>query len=193
MKPNSKSLSRLNSCHIMMYFLFIPLILVCVCANAQSKLTKPPANMDEYRKTPQYAARKAKLSKATPAPQSKKVTFQDGTKLTVTLDKEGNSSNMEGPVKKTIGDSKKESSGGYDCTTTTVNLTATSSSFLNNDYSGTTANIYPGACYTYANLTNGSWKEQTGARNTLQVTTDNPNIRGNSYFRGYQEAGEKKV
>jgi hypothetical protein len=181
MKLKSKSLSQLNRYHKLMYCMCIPLFFLSTYVNAQSKLTKPPANMNEYRKTPQYAARKAKLGKATPAPQSKKVTFQDGTELTIILDKQGNSSNLEGPVKKTIGESKKESSGGYDCTTSTLNYTATSSSFLNNDYSGTTANIYPGACYTYANLTNGSWKEQTGARNTLQITTDNPNIRGNSY------------
>jgi hypothetical protein len=160
---------------------FTPLLFLSLCAGAQSKLTKPPANMEAYRATPKYAARKAKLGNVSPAPQSKKVTFQDGTKLTITLDKNGNSSNLEGPKPHQIGTPKKESSGGYDCTTTTVNLTATSANFLNNDYSGTTANIYPGACYTYANLTNGTWKEQTGARNTLQITTDNPNIRGNSY------------
>jgi hypothetical protein len=179
MKPQSKHFSfRSGYCTKFLYVL-MPLVFLFFCANAQVK--SPPRNMDEYRKTPQYAARKAKLDKNTPGGQSKSVAFKDGTKLIVTLDRKASTSHVAGPVTKKVGKEKKESSGGYDCTTTTVNLSATSDNFLNNDYSGTTANIYPGACYTYANLTNGSWKEQTGARNSLMVTTDNPNIHGDTY------------
>ena len=132
-------------------------------------------NMEDFKKTPQYAKRKAVYDKNSPSPQSKTVKFQDGSKLTISLDKAVPASPLSGPVKKKIGPEKKESSNGYDCTVNNVSLTATSNSFLNNDYSGTTANIYPGACYTYANLTNGSWKETTGPRNPLMITTDNPN------------------
>jgi hypothetical protein len=132
-------------------------------------------NMEDFKKTPQYAKRKAAYDKNSPGPQSKTVKFQDGSKITISLDKAAPTSPVTGPVKKKIGPEKKESSGGMDCIVNNVQLTATSNSFLNNDYSGTTANIYPGACYTYANLTNGSWKEQTGARNAIMITTDNPN------------------
>lgn len=138
-------------------------------------------NMAEWRKSPAYAKRKSTLDKSTPAPQTHKFSFQDKSNLTITLDKKAPAENITGVVEKKIGDSKKTKSDQYDCTTSTVNLTANSSSFLNNDYSGSMANIFPGACYTYANLTNGSWAQQFGARNGLQISTDNVNINGSSY------------
>lgn len=138
-------------------------------------------NMAEWRNTPAYTKRKSTYDKSTPAPQQRKFTFQDHTNLTISLDKKNPNVNMGGITEKKVGNPKKESSGGYDCTTTTINLTANSTSFLNNDYSGSTANIFPGACYTYANLTNGSWQQQFGDRNTVQISTDNPQINGQSY------------
>jgi hypothetical protein len=148
-------------------------------AAATTPIIKAPTvrTMADFVKTPAHMKRKAALDKATPGPQSKSVKFQDGSSIKVTLDRAQPTSPVTGPVTKKVGDPKKESSNGYDCTVTTVNLTATSDNFLNNDYSGTTANIYPGACYTYANLTNGSWKEQTGARDVLMITTDNPDAK----------------
>jgi hypothetical protein len=180
MKLKSKHSGFLFSCRPQFYYLPV-LFLVCFFgANAQVKSVteKPPVakNMTEYKKTPQYTKRKSTLDKATTGPKTKDVKFQDGTVLHIKLDKNAPNDVMNGPVKKKVS-SKKESSGGYDCTVTTVNLTSTSDSFLNNDYSGSTANIYPGACYTYASLTDGSWKEQTGARNAVTITTDNPNTK----------------
>lgn len=138
-------------------------------------------NLAEWRNSPAYAKRKAAYDKSTPAPQTHKFTFQDKSTLTITLDKKAPAENMSGVVEKKVGDSKKTKIDQYDCTTSTVNLTANSSSFLNNDYSGSMANLFPGACYTYANLTNGSWAQQFGARNGLQISTDNVNINGHSY------------
>jgi hypothetical protein len=138
-------------------------------------------NMTEWRNSPAYPKRKATYDKSTPAPEQRKFTFQDKSNLTISLDKKNPNINTAGITEKTVGKAKKESSGGYDCTTTTVNLTANSTSFLNNDYSGSTANLFPGACYTYANLTNGSWQQQAGPRYALQVSTDNPQINGQSY------------
>jgi hypothetical protein len=139
-------------------------------------------NMDEWRKSPAYAKRKSTYDKSTPTVQSRKFSFQDKSTLTIGLDKKNPNINMGGVVEKKLSTGKKESSGGYDCTTSTINLTANSTSFLNNDYSGSTANIFPGACYTYANLTNGSWQQQFGDRYTVQVSTDNPQINGTSYI-----------
>ena len=157
-----------------------------------SSTTKAPAtaleaplkfhNMTEWRNTPAYTKRKSNYDKSTPAPQSRKFSFQDHSNLTISLDKKNPNVNMAGVTEKKVGNPKKESSGGYDCTTSTVNLTANSTSFLNNDYSGSTANIFPGACYTYANLTNGSWQQQAGDRNTVQISTNNPQINGQSYI-----------
>jgi hypothetical protein len=181
MKPKSKHKGFSFSCRPQSYCLLISFLACFFSANAQVKSTTDKApvvrNMDEYKKTPKAAKRKAALDKATPGPTTRDVRFQDGTVLHIKLDKKAPDVVMNGPVKKQVGPSKKESSGGYDCTVTTVNLTATSDNFLNNDYSGSTANIFPGACYTYASLTDGSWKQQEGTRNSVTITTDNPNTK----------------
>jgi hypothetical protein len=181
MKPKSSSQRSLPALKACSFCLLILLLFNFSAASAQEKLPQKARNMEEFKKTPQYAKRKTTFDKNSPSLQSKTVTFQDGTKLTVKLDKNAPTSPLTGPVKKKVGDTKKESSGGYDCTVTIVNLTSSSDNFLNNDYSGSTANIYPGACYTYANLTNGSWKETTGARYPIMITTDNPNVKGLPY------------
>ena len=64
---------------------------------------------------------------------------------------------------------------------TPVVLTANSNTFLNNDYSGSMANIVPGLCYTYAHLTDGSWGQQPGSRYMIQLSSDQPNMSGKSY------------
>ncbi|HEX3934615.1 MAG TPA: hypothetical protein VHW43_08035, partial [Puia sp.] len=139
-------------------------------------------NMDDYIKTPAYAKRKAKYDKSTPAPVVNKYTFPDNSKLSITLDKKLPSGQLPGPpVAKNAGSTKKESSGGYDCTVTPVVLTANSNSFLNNDYSGSMANIVPGLCYTYANLTDGSWNKTEGNRYMTALSCDEPNMNGKSY------------
>ncbi len=139
-------------------------------------------NMDEYVKTPAYAKRKAKYDKSTPAPVVNKYSFPDNSKLSITLDKSLPSGQLPGPpVAKNAGSTKKESSGGYDCTVTPVVLTANSNSFLNNDYSGSMANIVPGLCYTYANLTDGSWNKTEGSRYMTALSCTEPNMNGKSY------------
>jgi hypothetical protein len=137
-------------------------------------------DMTEWRKSAAAPKRKAALSKATPAPVTKQIVFPDDhTVLKITMDK--NSNGIVGVAKNPVGKSKKTTKDQYDCTTTTINLTANSSSFLNNDYSGTMANIFPGACYTYANLTDGHWQQQSGNRYAMQLSTNNTDISGNSY------------
>jgi hypothetical protein len=146
-------------------------------------LTEAPLkfhNMAEWRNSPAYPKRKAKLEKASAAPVTKKIVFPDDhTVLNVTMNKSSNG--IAGVAKNPVGGSKKSTKGQYDCTTTTINLTANSSSFLNNDYSGTMSNIFPGACYTFANLTDGHWQQQFGDRYAMQLSTDNVDINGNSY------------
>jgi hypothetical protein len=146
-------------------------------------LTEAPLkfhNMAEWRNSPAYPKRKAKLEKASAAPVTKKIVFPDDhTVLNITMAK--NSNGIAGVTKTPVGKPKKTTKDQYDCTTTTINLTANSSSFLNNDYSGTMANIFPGACYTFANLTDGHWQQQLGDRYAMQLSTDNVDINGNSY------------
>jgi hypothetical protein len=148
-------------------------------------LDVPPSvrNMEEYQKTPAYAKRKAAYDKSTPAPVVTKFPFKDdGSSLTITLDKKLPAGQLVGlPTSTTSGKTKKETSGAYDCTVTPVVLTANSNSFLNNDYSGSMANIVPGLCYTYANLTDGAWGKQPGSRYKIQLSCTQPNMSGKSY------------
>jgi hypothetical protein len=138
--------------------------------------------MDEYVKTAAYAKRKAKYDKSTPAPVVNKYNFPDKTSLKITLDKKLPSGVLPGPpTSKSDGATKKETSGAYSCTVTPIVLTANSNTFLNNDYSGSMANLVPGNCYTYANLTDGAWGQQSGARYTQQLSCDQPNMHGKSY------------
>jgi hypothetical protein len=139
--------------------------------------------MEEYVKTPAYVKRKAKYDNATPKPVVTNYPFKDDkSSLQITLDKKLPSGQLPGPpVSNTSGKTKKETSGAYDCTVTPVVLTANSNSFLNNDYSGSMANIVPGLCYTYANLTDGAWNKQEGSRYMVQLSCTQPNMNGKSY------------
>ena len=139
--------------------------------------------MEEYIKTPAYTKRKAKYDNATPKPVSTTYPFKDDkSSLTITLDKKLPNGQLVGPpTTNNNGKTKKETSGAYDCTVTPVNLTANSNTFLNNDYSGSMANIVPGLCYTYANLTDGAWGQQSGDRYSIQLSCDQPNMSGKSY------------
>jgi len=70
---------------------------------------------------------------------------------------------------------------GFNCSTNKVTVTATTTDFMNNNYSAQAAHIYPGAIYTFDHLYDGSFKEETGARNAVIVGTDNKNITGSTY------------
>jgi hypothetical protein len=139
--------------------------------------------MEDYVKTPAYTKRKAKYDNATSKPVVLNYPFKDDkSSLTITLDKKLPGGTLVGPpTSNKSGKEKKETSGAYDCTVTPINLTANSNTFLNNDYSGSMANIVPGLCYTYANLTDGAWGQQSGDRYTIQLSCDQPNMSGKTY------------
>jgi hypothetical protein len=156
-----------------------PVKTTAVVVAKTTEIDKPPVarNMEEFKKTPQYAKRKARL-KATPGPKPAEFKFSDGSKVTVSLDRKTPTDIVGGTVTKKVGkEYDKKSAGGLDCTTQNIVLSVNSSDFLASDYSGMADHIYPGACYTYGNLTSGDWNEQRGERNPLQITTDNPNTK----------------
>ena len=147
-----------------------------VAATAPVGDLKPAAyNIVDYQSTPQHAARKAKYSSSLSKPHTKTMSFADNTKITITYSKTVPKNLVAGAVEKTKKSTKKTSSNGLVCTETTVSLDANSDNFLSNDQAGAAANIYPGAVYTIDNLTNGTYQQQTGARNTMVITTNNPN------------------
>ena len=139
------------------------------------------ANMDEYRQTPQYSKRVAQLSSAFPDPPVKVIKFADNTKDNIKVSTAAPSNMDAGAIPTQHGQPTKTTSGGYDCTTTVISVNANSSDFTINDYSNTIANITPGACFLYSNISSGNWQEQTGARNTIQISADIHGVTGNTY------------
>jgi hypothetical protein len=77
----------------------------------------------------------------------------------------------------TINDQRTNTEDGFDCTTTTVSINATSSTFMNADYAAQGQFIYPGAIYDYNDFVNGRYNEVAINRNPIELTTDNPNTK----------------
>lgn len=139
-----------------------------------------------YKKTPLYAKRKQKYDKNEDGSGLKKdVTYPDKSVLHLKMEKNpsygGQSTSIKSSAKLKSKDKKTESGKQWDCATNDVQLSATSTSFLNNDYSGSASHIYPGAIYTFENFYNGSYKEQTGTRHPMSLVLDNLNASGSSY------------
>lgn len=114
---------------------------------------------------------------------SKQYTFPDGTKMKVSI---GTPANMVILHRSNLADPKPVSTNTSDddqneCTSTKLELTADSKTFMNNNYSGQAPFIYPGAIYTFDDLSNGNFREVKTGRNPVILTVDNHNMTGNSY------------
>ncbi|HEV2353963.1 MAG TPA: thiol-activated cytolysin family protein, partial [Puia sp.] len=147
-------------------------------------------NMRDFAKTPQGRARRQQLSKNYDNKAGvKEIKYPDGSSLRLRMVKNPRFGDQPTEITakvKSEKDKKPEQSKDakgqtWNCTTDHVELTATSTTFLNNDYGNSNAHIYPGACYTFDNFNNGSYLEQAGARNPLTIVTDNTNIKGSPY------------
>ncbi|HET6252845.1 MAG TPA: thiol-activated cytolysin family protein [Puia sp.] len=140
-----------------------------------------------FKSTPKYATRKAKYEKNEDGSgMQKDVPYRDKSVLHLKMVKNpsfgGQSTNISAKAKLKSKDNKKQNGSEWVCATNDVTLTATSTTFLNNDYSGTASHIYPGAIYTFENFYNGSYKEQAGARNPISLVIDNADASGSSYI-----------
>ncbi len=140
-------------------------------------------------KSPGHQNLKAKLNTALPAgwvlkfPPSKLYTYQDGSKTRVTVSTNSNGAapwpdDLKKPVVKSTSNDNQDSCS---CIIQNVTLSANSSDFLNNNFANTATYLLPGAIYYYDDLINGKFKELTDARYPIILTTDNPNIEGDSY------------
>jgi Thiol-activated cytolysin len=160
-------------------------------AAASPNIAPAAKSMQEFAKTPQGAQRRRQFGKnfGTNGRNSKDIKYSDGTSLHLNMVKNpkfgGQPTSISAKIRR---DKTKKPEHSTDfkgqewtCTTDHVQLTATSTTFLNNDYSSSASHIYPGACYTFEDFYNGSYKEQTGDRNPITIVTDNPNIKGSSY------------
>jgi thiol-activated cytolysin len=158
-------------------------------AASTSPTIQPMArNMKEFRKLPEGAARAQKFDKNF-GEAKKQFKYGDGSSLTLKMVKKPAFGGQGTDIKPKVSpDKAKKPEHSTDakgqqwtCTTEHVQLTATSTTFLNNDYSGSASHIYPGASYTFEDFYNGSYKEQTGQRNPIAVMTDSTNIKGSSF------------
>jgi hypothetical protein len=157
-------------------------------------------NMKDFAKTPQGQARKKKFDKnfgGADGTASKDVKYSDGTSVHLKMVKNpsfgGEGTSIKARINGEKGDKSKkdekpetstDSKGvPWSCTTDHVQLTATSTTFMNNDYSSSASHIYPGAIYTFDDFYNGSYKEATGERYPLTILTDNTNVKGKGYIR----------
>lgn len=155
-------------------------------------VTPPPA-LATYDKTPTHAKRKTDYANAWDDPKAD-LKYDDGSKQTIQLRK----SPFDRVVKakfKTHPKSKKKTTpdkeyAGWVTSTQKVEMTATSSSFLNNDYANADANIYPGAIFTAWDYEHGDYKPQKGTRNPIHIGTDNPNIDGQSFVKVKDPSGD---
>jgi len=142
-------------------------------------------NMAQYRATPAGILRQQLYSKTfgdAKGEANKDIKYPDGSALHLTMVKKPSfadkPTSIKASVKKDQVKKTPDGKGGeWSCVTNHVQLTATSTTFLNNDYSTAASHIYPGACYTYDNFFNG-YKEEAGERNPLTIVTNNANIKG---------------
>jgi hypothetical protein len=156
-------------------------------------VSKAPAatNMKAFAKTPQGAKRKQQYNKTFGGEKGevdKNIKYPDGSGMKLKMQRnpsygdQGTNITPKRTEEKGKTDHSTDSKGQeWTCSTDHVQLTATSTTFLNNDYSGSASHIYPGACYTFEDFYNGSYKEQTAARNPMTIVTDNTNIKGTPY------------
>jgi hypothetical protein len=168
---------------------------------AVTTLDKAPTarNMKDFAKTPQGLARAKKFSKNfgdAGGVAKKDVKYSDGTSVHLKMIKNPDFGGQGTSIKASLNgekgdkskkDEKPETSTDnkgvpWSCTTDHVQLTATSTTFMNNDYSSSASHIYPGAIYTFDDFYNGSYKEATGARYPLTILTDNTNVKGKGYI-----------
>jgi hypothetical protein len=67
----------------------------------------------------------------------------------------------------------------WDCSSSTVALTANSANFLSADPASTAGLIYPGAFYTFDNFFSGNQKPVAGKQHVLSLVIDNANLKSN--------------
>ncbi|HVZ96193.1 MAG TPA: thiol-activated cytolysin family protein [Chitinophagaceae bacterium] len=107
---------------------------------------------------------------------TKDLHYPDGSLIHLRLTKNPAITSQDPALKVAAKQTGQDEDAGFDCITSNVSLTATSTDFLNNDYSRQTSHIYPGAIYTYEHLYDGSFQEETNNRNPIIIGSSSPNM-----------------
>ena len=141
----------------------------------------------EFKSSTKGAKQAKKVPKAFSDTARKDITYPDGSKIHLKMMKNpsfgGQATNIKTNTVK--GSEKKETKtdkgAQWDCSSSSVSLTASSTSFLDADYATAAGYIYPGAVYTFDDFFNGSYKETTGSRYPITLVDENPNISGSAF------------
>jgi len=139
----------------------------------------------EFKTSPIAAKMKAKHP-STIVPETVNRKFTDGSNLKISLVKK---TDIHGPISVLAhpipGSSRKSTASQngiiMECSSSMVNLTANSDSYLNSDYSTLSSHIYPGAVYNFKDFFTGNYKEQIGERYPITLVTNVTNLSGSSY------------
>ncbi|MFL5789746.1 MAG: thiol-activated cytolysin family protein, partial [Flavisolibacter sp.] len=145
---------------------------------SSTTMLKPVIMMKDYKLTQLFKNRQVQYG-ANFNPPSKTITYNDGTKLHIQLIKNPSFAGQSNAINASVSHVPvhgQSAPSGYNCSTSTISLSATSTSFMNGDYTLQAQHLYPGAIYTFDNFFNGSYKEETGGRNSINIGTDNPNV-----------------
>ena len=139
-------------------------------------------NMKQLKTSAVFASRTQALSSTWTNP-SKRITYPDGSAMNIQMLKNPSFADQSTSITPHSGTPAPMhgSTTGWACTSTSYSVSASTTSFLNADYSAQASHLYPGAIYTFDNFFNGSYNEETSPRNPIVISTDNPNISGSSY------------
>ncbi len=107
---------------------------------------------------------------------TKDIRYSDGSVVHLRLTKTPSVTSQTANLKVNAKQTGQDQDAGYNCITSNVSLTATSTDFMINDYSKQGAHIYPGAIYTYNNLYDGSFREETANRNPIIIGSSSTNM-----------------
>jgi hypothetical protein len=173
--------------------LFACALISCMATYSQAKtpLVNPGAtfassvrpailNMKQLKGSTLYVNRQQLYANTFQNP-SKRITYGDGSALNIHLIKSPSFANQSSQVTPTVLSSLNGSSNGMNCSTSTVVINATSTTFMNADYTQQASHIYPGAIYSFDHFFDGSYREETGSRNPMIISADLPNMNGSSY------------
>ena len=153
------------------------------------------ASMADYNKSSQGIKRSLLYSKNFQAPPPKICKFDDHSTLTTTVSVTPPASNVQALSKNASGKKTTSSGNGYDCATQQVTMTTNMSDFTvsGDNYANYISHIYPGACYTYANISSGNWAEQAGVRNPITINTNIYNTNGIPTSQLVQNPGQPTI
>lgn len=137
-------------------------------------------NMHQFRQSPQYSARKAIVGNTFNS-QASTVQYPDGSKLHIKFVANPTWANQPPSITPQVSSQQPSVTDGLKCTSSRVTVNARTADFGVVDVTRQMPHIFPGAIYTFASFSNGSFKEENANRNPFEICTDLNVTNGNPY------------